>query len=54
MEYHVQAETHITIGRLLREAEDDPCSPSYTIVPRSSAFKQVATEAKASVGVADI
>ena len=49
-----EIEAGMTIGRLVRQAENGSCPPSYTIVPRPSTFKQVSTEAEASVRVADI
>jgi len=47
-----KTEACITIRRLVKKAEDGLCSPSYTIIPRSDAFKQVIAEA--SVRVVDI
>ena len=38
----------------MRETEDGPCPPSYIVVSCPGAFKQIAAEAKVSVGVADI
>ena len=46
-----ETEAGMTIGRPVRQAENSSRPSSYTIVPRPSTFKQVATEAGPVLGL---
>jgi len=49
-----EAETGITIRRLVRKAENSFCPSSHAVAPCPSTFKQIPAEGEVNIGVADI